>query len=75
MIEICISSELAREHPEFVAECGQGGLRVEVFTDRVPQPTGEATVAAEWYERQSRRAPLEVTDSTGEPVGNGPWER
>lgn len=31
MIEISISSELAAEHPRFVAECLERGHRIEVF--------------------------------------------
>jgi hypothetical protein len=31
MLEISISSEMAAEHPRFVAECLERGHRVEVF--------------------------------------------
>ena len=31
MIEISISSEVADEHPRFMAECADRGHRVEVF--------------------------------------------
>ena len=31
MLEISISSEMAAEHPRFMAECSERGHRVEVF--------------------------------------------
>jgi hypothetical protein len=33
MIEITISSELAADHPEFMAGCAERGHQVEVFDD------------------------------------------
>jgi hypothetical protein len=44
VIEISISSELAAEHPRFMAECLQRGLRLDVFdvadARREPQVVG-----------------------------------
>jgi len=54
MLQIRISSALAAEHPEFMAECAERGRTVEVFEaseniEQVKVPGGE--------DRQRRDAP------------------
>ena len=53
MLEISISSEMAAEHPRFMAECLERGHRVEVFASCAETresgggPTTSVDVAAE----------------------------